>query len=367
MSTRIRELRERLNLNQDTLGERMKVTRQTIAAWEKGQREPTMTQITQLAQVLEVPVELLLRHEAAPSDVGKVTVLYRADKRSSLSDTDEALMTRKASDYALVERLTGVLPLLPESRPLNGFDAEQVERVAQDTRDWLGVENAPLGDAIAIIERRGLKVIRTRLPDSVFGFSAYTDEWGGIIFVNTHQQGRELPFERQAFTALHELGHLIFHRREYKEPTTITTKRDPREDAANHFAGAVLLPAAALRDDLRNYRGRWLPEPLLKDLKLRYGASVGTILFRAATLDIISERQRNQQFGSLKKNYPNNYGEPPEPKCPPSQARPRLEMLVFAALVNEQMGESKAAEILGWTLHQVRTELNAWMPEGHDA
>lgn len=366
MSTRIRELRERLNLNQEALGEQIGVTRQTIAAWEKGQREPSMTQLTAVARALKVPVELLLRQPEQREASERPTLLYRADKRSALSDTDEALIVRKARDYALVEQVTGELPLLPESRPMTGFQAERVERVAEEMRDWLGVEHAPLGDAIALVERRGLKVLRDRWPETVFGFSAYTEEWGGLIFVNTHQGDRELPYERQAFTVMHELAHLIFHRREYREPTMFEGRKDPREEVANHFARAVLLPATALRDDLRGYRGRWLPEPLLIDLKLRYGASVQTILYRARDLGIISERQFTQQMGQLRKKYPDNYGEPKEPKCPPSQARPRLEILVFTALVNDQLGESKAAEILGRTLHEIRHELEKWQP-GDDA
>lgn len=363
MSTRIRELRERLNLNQDALGEQIGVTRQTLAAWEKGVREPSMTQLTAVARALKVPVELLLRHTEKAEDTVRPTLLYRADKRNALNDTDEALMTRKASDYALVERVTETLPLLPESRPMTGFQIESVERVAEEMRDWLGVEHAPLGDAIALIERRGLKVIRGRWPESIFGFSAYTEDWGGLIFVNTHQGERAIPYERQAFTAMHELAHLIFHRREYREPTTPEGKKDPREEVANYFARAVLLSATALRDDLRGYQGRWVPEPLLKQLKLIYGASVQTILYRARDLGLISEKQFGQQFGLLRKKYPHNFNEPLDPICPPSTARPRLEVLVFTALVNEKLGESKAAEILGWTLQDVRLELEKWLPE----
>lgn len=366
MSTRIRELRERLNLNQDELGQKVGVTRQTIAAWEKGQREPSMTQLTTIAQILEVPVELLLRAELSTPTQEKVHVLYRADKRSALSEVDEAIMTRKAKDYAFVEQKVGELSWLPESRPLYSYEPHLIEQVAQETRDSLGVENAPLGDALGLLERRGLKIIRTRLPETVFGFSAYSEDWGAIAFINQFAQDeqgglKDLPYERQVFTAFHELGHLIFHRREYREPTVIEGKKDHREDTANHFAGAVLVPAQALRDDLAHYKNRWLPVPLLCDLKLRYGVSVGTLLYRASDLGIISVRQRGQQFGQLRKLYPETYGEPDEAKCQPYETMSRLERLVFDALVNEKLGESRAAEILGWPLQRVRDRLEMWL------
>lgn len=372
MSTRIRELRERLNLNQEALGTRVGVTRQTVAAWEKGQREPSMAQLTSVAQALEVPVELLLRKELTSPAQDRVNVLYRADKRSALTEADEVIMTRKARDYAFVERKLGALSWLPESRPLHEYDPRLVEQVAQETRDTLGVENAPLGDALDLLERRGLKIIRTRLPEGVFGFSAYSEDWGAVAFVNRYtldEAGglKELPHERQVFTTVHELGHLIFHRREYREPTTVEGRRDHREDTANHFARAVLIPSQTLKDDLAAYKNRWLPVPVLCDLKARYRVSVGTLLYRAADLGIITDRQRGQQFGDLRKRFPETYGEPPEPVCPPSHAMPRLEFLVFTGLVNDKLGESRAAEILGWSLQRVRDQLEEWLQEGQGA
>ena len=364
MSTRIRELRERLDLNQDQLGQRVGVTRQTIAAWEGGQRDPSITQFTRLALELRVPVEVLF-----PADISStktaVHLLFRADNANVLSETDQDLLTRRASDYAFIERLVGLLPLIPEARPLIDYEEDAVEQVARETRDWLGVADAPLGDVFALIERKGLKVIRERLPSRVWGFSAYTEEWGGVIFVNTRAEGREIPTERQYFTALHELGHLIFHRREYTQPSPPVGKKDPREAAADHFAGAVLLPAAALKAELRQYRGRWLPEPLLIDIKKRYGVSVGTILFRAAQLGIITPKQRGQQFGMLKKAYPDNFSEPPV-SIPDPVGLHRLQRLVYGALVTEKITESKAAEILQCSLSEIRDELVNWLQGEED-
>jgi Zn-dependent peptidase ImmA (M78 family)/DNA-binding XRE family transcriptional regulator len=366
MSSRIRELRERQNLKQEELGELVGVTRQTIAAWEKGQRQPSMTQLTKVARALGAPTDLLLNQEGrAPAT--EVHLLFRSDRPGSLTTTDKELLARRARDYATIERIAGELPLLPESRPLDGYLPEAVENVAKQARDWLRVEVAPLGDVFDLLERRGLKVIRSRLPDRVWGFSAYTEAWGGVIFVNTHSEGRAIPTERQYFTALHELGHLIFHRREYTAPNAPTSTKDPREDAANHFAGAVLLPADAISVELRWHAGRWLPEPLLCDLKQRYGASVGTILRRAETLGIIGKKQMGQQFGKLKKNYPETHGEPTDCEVAPPARLNRLKRLVFDSLVTEKITASRAAEILSEPLVEIRNELAQWLPEEDEA
>src|SRR5699024_5780760 len=99
-------------------------------------------------------------------------------------------------------------------------------------------------------EAKGLKLLLLPLPQEISGFSAYTNAWGGVIVINSSH-----ALERQYFTALHELGHLIFHRSEYDGPTQPAKRRgDPREKAANYFAGAVLLPRPSMEKELRGLR-----------------------------------------------------------------------------------------------------------------
>lgn len=164
--------------------------------------------------------------------------------------------------------------------------------------------------------------------------------------------------ERQVFTAFHEVAHLIFHRQDYKRPSLKGKRDDPREKVANRFAGAVLLPREALTKELRSYKNRWLPERLLIDIKIRYRVSMRTTVIRAAQIGIIPKRQEGQQIGVLDKKY-GKHKEPQEIER--SQARPRLDRLVFSALVEELITTSRGAEILGRPLLDVREELAQWM------
>jgi Zn-dependent peptidase ImmA (M78 family) len=264
-----------------------------------------------------------------------------------------ALLSRRACDYAAVERILGQVPALPESRPLESYDPDVVEDVSRDVRAWVGIEEAPLHDALSLLEDKGLKVLLHPLPQEVSGFSAYTDELGGVIFVNESH-----PVERQFFTAFHELAHLIFHRREYKEPTGKLKRNDPREKAANHLAGAILLPKEALLRELRSYHDRWMPERLLIEMKLRYQVSMRTVLVRAEQAGLLSKKQTGQQIGAIDKKY----GEHAEPvELPRSQIQTRLTRLVFAALMDERITTSRAAEIMGRPLAEVGEELTRWI------
>lgn len=347
---RIQAYRDHFGLTQAELAGEVDVTRQTIAAWERGDRSPSLLQLTRISKVLGVPVDLLIGPDESQEEPA---LLFRADNPEVLSADARSFLSRRAQDYASIERLVGEVPSLPELRPIEGYDFFTIERIANEIRDWLGVEDAPLGDVLTLLEAKRLKIIKHRLPGSISGFSAYTQAWGGVIFVNG-----EHPPERQYFTALHELAHLVFHRQEYDRPFDRPGRGDPREKAANHFAAAVLLPRAAIEQELHGYEGRWLPEPYLVDIKKRYGVSVRTVLRRAADFKLISKKQAGQQMGILHKQY-GAENEPGELQQPNTLAR--LERLVFTALVQERITTSRAAEVLHRPLIEIRTELGKWM------
>lgn len=54
------KLRNQHKMSQDSLAEKMFVTRQAISTWEKGDSQPSLDTIESLAKVFDVPVENLL-------------------------------------------------------------------------------------------------------------------------------------------------------------------------------------------------------------------------------------------------------------------------------------------------------------------
>ena len=89
--------------------------------------------------------------------------------------------------------------------------------------------------------------------------------------------------DRERFSAAHELGHLVMHDLEHAG-TKIT------ESQAHRFAAAFLMPASDIHAELPAIPA-W---NRLVALKRRWGVSIGALLMRARTLDIMPENTYQQ-------------------------------------------------------------------------
>ena len=141
MSNQIRAYRDQLGFKQEELGEQAGVTRQTIAAWENGEREPSLVQLSSIARIMGVAVELLQGLELPDSrDPNSFfsSLLFRADEPSALTPTIKQHLIQKAADYAEVEKLLGEVPVSPAKFPLDVYDSEVIEDYSKEVRNWLG-------------------------------------------------------------------------------------------------------------------------------------------------------------------------------------------------------------------------------------
>jgi len=349
---KLREIREEKGVSQAELGKQIGVARQTIAAWENGDREPSVLQFSKVCKVLKVPMELLLGVEIP----NKPILLFRADEQEMLTDTMRESCAYMANNYSAIETLLGEVPTIPETNHLYEYDPAVIEKVATRTRDRLGIDDAPLGDVLQLLEENGLKIIEVELMNEVSGFSAYDEQTGGVIFLNNTQ-----PVERQFFTALHELGHMIFHKRDYAEERKLSKQEEKdRERIADHFAGAMLLPREVVESELKNFKDRWIPRPLLEDIKQRYKVSMRTVIVRAFQTGMTTRKLYGAQFSKIQAELGNNTGSIELIR----QDLRRLKRFVFTALLKEEITSSRAAEILGKPLPEILEELGLWLEEG---
>lgn len=163
---------------------------------------------------------------------------------------------------------------------------ESVKAAARETRKWLRLGPDNTFDTYrAAVESRGVLVFRTNgyqgkwqiaKSSPILGFALYDDECPLIV---VKKQDFDAP---QSFTLMHELGHLLLHKK-----SSIDDDRDMRassgmEREANLFAGLVLVPDSFLDeiedehapDDVSGY------EAWLKPQRTTWGVSTEVILRR---------------------------------------------------------------------------------------
>lgn len=160
-------------------------------------------------------------------------------------------------------------PIAPDST-----DWEEIERAASATRSAWGVHpTEPIPHVVRLLERHGIVVVRSYdVAPKVDAFSVPFPDRSLIVL-----SAEKMKHDRSRFDASHEVGHLVMHRDLPEEARG--TKHV--ESQAHRFAGAFLMPADGIIDELptshRDVRS-------LLDLKAKWGASIGALLRRARDL-----------------------------------------------------------------------------------
>ncbi len=172
------------------------------------------------------------------------------------------------------------------------LDRNKVAEAALRVRDWLGLQADTKYDFDAyraLVEKQGILVFlsngyngKWQIPkqNPVIGFSLYQPVCP-VIFIK--KQDAEV---RQTFTLLHELGHLLLQAASAIDEESDFDSDHGKEQAANLFAGLVLVPDAfvaqisdANRPESANQYESWL-----SGYRKRWGVSTELILRRLLAL-----------------------------------------------------------------------------------
>lgn len=339
-STRLQRARKAAGLSLRDLGERVGVSHAAIKKYEDGAAMPSSDILIGLSRSLKVRTEYFFR----PDPVALEGIEYR--KRSSLPKKRLDAITHEVIDQ--IERRIELENLFPQS-PVKSFamidglvehivSMDQIEDVAERVRGAWDLGLDPIPDLIDVLETNGVRVFMIE-ADAENKFDGLAARVNGMPIVVV---GRHWPGDRQRFTLAHELGHLMLEGR-------LAGDLD-EEMACNRFAGAFLFPRASVLQELGQYRNA-IELKELGLLKDEFGLSMAGILYRARDLGVITPAYREEQAklfrfkGWFRKEPGDDY---------PSEKAHIFEQLVFHALAEEYIGESKAAELMNMPLQQFR-------------
>lgn len=337
IGTRIRQARLAAGLTLDALGEKVGVTHTAIQKYEKGLLTPSSSQLLKLARACDIRVEYFFRSN-------KVELLEpEFRKHATFGKTAQEALKIKVLE--LVEKRVELLGFFPKSPifqfvapgglPAQVTDLDQIDAFADEVRAAWKLGLNPIGDLTDTLETLGLLVVV--VDEDNPGFS-------GLTATAKTSDGRSYPVvavsskwpgDRQRFTLAHELAHLLLGGRLAPELN--------EEKACDRFAGAFLAPKAAVLQLLGQPR-RGLEWQELYALKHEFGLSMAGWLQRAKQCGVITDATQLVMWKIFSaKGWRKN-----EPGQPVAQEQPRLfEQLVYRALGEQYVSESKAAELLG--------------------
>lgn len=388
LSANLRRLRLSKELSQEALAVRAGLTRVAYTRIETGQAQPRGATVGALARALVVPLSDLL---AKPVEL--TGVRFRSFKRLRTREAILHSVSRRLHDLAELEEVLDERSEFDvQDLQLTGSGPSKAVKAAHAVRVRFGLSDTePLRDIFGLAESHGATVLTLPIDsESFFGLSIAPDadrRRGAVIVVNV---APHISVERCLFSAAHELGHLVLHHQDYRQDEVDENKAHEKE--ADTFAAHLLMPQAAFEREWAKYSGLRFVERVLA-VKAWFGVSYKTVLYR------LYELGRRNAFVEFQAAYARDNGkglkaaeEPaamerskirgashgraaaPEPvedfagdelrslRSRSLFVEPRVHRLVRGAVEAKAISLSRAAEILGISLVEMRSLANAWVP-----
>lgn len=170
---------------------------------------------------------------------------------------------------------------------------DDIEEFATRTRRHWNLGDGPINNIVGLIENHGGVVVRNELGDERLDAFSDWDTGGlgrGYIILGT-EKGCAV---RSRFNALHELGHLIFHRNVPDRLRNTAEIHVLMEHQANRFAGAFLLPAATFPGEVYS-----ASLDSLVQLKPRWLVAIAAMVMRLADLEVISDGKKSYLMSEI--------------------------------------------------------------------
>lgn len=269
---RVRIARELRGLSQAALVASMgnAISVSALSQIETGTWKPSSETLAALSHALDVPPGFFTRRDATPAG-------FFRSLRSAPAPVRRQLLAGVVMLHDLVGTLDECLKLpdldLPRYQRDNPSQS-YVETIARRVRTDLDLDDEPVGHVIRLIEDHGAIVTRMGVDRGDIDAFSILFQDRPIVVLGTD---KAVP-ARSRFDVAHELGHLVMHGDEH-------AGSKQAEQEANWFAAAFLMPSGAMRDVLPT-RIDWTK---LLDLKAKWGVSMGALLMRAKTLEVISD------------------------------------------------------------------------------
>lgn len=295
-SERLREARLFRKMTLADLAQAVGINKQAVSQFENNKASPEPITLRRIAETLKFPYHFFVEEDPV-STIGNTyfRALYSSKKK------DLAAQQIKAKYLAKVH---AVLATKVKFRSLNlpRFSADEVitiEELAMRTRQYWDLGETPIPNMVALLEKNGIIVgefaTDSREIDAFYQYYEEDNQPTYCVVLGTDKKS----FYRRQFNCAHELGHILLHER-YSDLNEINREEfREREDEANAFAAAFLLPAKAFGADVAAYPNRLSH---YVELKKKWNVSIMAMIMRAYALDYLTQNQYSYLMRQMSAN-----------------------------------------------------------------
>lgn len=341
----------------------MAVSTTAIERYEKGIMFPESDKILgTIAEVLNTTITELLRPFTVKVDCSQFAFRKKAKLGKKAVEAIKLKIQQRIENYVEIERVSGMESFFDASilSTMIVSDAESARTAAMKLRQEWELGLGPIPQPISVLEAHGVKVIEVEEDPLLFDGTSNMVEGIPVLVLNkkevTTEDGKHLQNEeRRRLTLFHEFGHQVMH---FSEDLSDKEK----EDLCNVFANEMLIPSSTFRQifgEKRTSISHWE----LKDVQREFGISARALMMKAVQLGVISSSKHKWFFINLNKNA--SLREALDETAVQVQHTSRFDRLVYRSLDSELITHSKAAQLLGISLSELKSNLNLNTANGY--
>lgn len=286
------------------------ISKQSLSLYENNRNKPDYEKINLISSVLNFPPEFFLQKDICKTTT-EVTYFRSLSSATKMNRTVQSIkLEYVAKIYEILSSYIDFpmlnLPIIYFNGSDDEFDEEKnqktledIENIALKVRELWGLGDGPIQNLQFTLEQNGIIVTGfDTKEDKIDAFSQHTKLNNNEFFFICVDQGCK-PEGRIRFDLAHELGHILLH--PWSESLDLISKDEfkSREQQANIFASAFLLPKSSFGKDVQVF-----PTDLkyYEWLKKKWKSSIQSMLYRSYQLKIITNNQFQYMMRQISKN-----------------------------------------------------------------
>ncbi|WP_283610298.1 helix-turn-helix domain-containing protein [Faecalispora anaeroviscerum] len=263
------------------LAEHLDCQRQTVSMYENKKIDnPDSTIVNRMSDILKFPKKYFYEKD---NSINIGSTYFRALLTTNKKYRNEQIQK--------MEFVSNIFAFIKEYIDFPQLDLPSIsttstpEEAAELLRDKWNLGRRPIENLIFETEQKGIVITSFETAtDNIDAFSQMIDINGDDIFTIGYSSNKTSA-ARLHFDIAHELGHICMH--EWSEDIEILSKEEfkERENEANQFASAFLLPKDTFYFDVKQNP---TSIPYYIELKKKWKVSIAAMIRRAYTLAVIS-------------------------------------------------------------------------------